>query len=155
MVTLDDVAGLVMTVLSANPASANPDVPGGAWLGRAPDTPPAYPYAVFDLKGGEKENFSGGIYIQPWVLSIGAYAQMDGEAIVPSEVEQALNEVLVTITAQASFQATALRNPNDKILHSRPIDDDGEFDPTLRNGQDVFIAGITAEILVQGDRNVT
>lgn len=153
MVTTDDLADTVTAQVQGT-SGFSTSLPGGIWFERAPDTPPAYPYAVFRLEGGDKENFSGGLYIQAWILSIAAYVEM-GETVTPPGVEQFLNSALVTVAAQDNFRNATLRNPNDRILDSRPDTDSAEFDTTLKSGKDLFSCGLECLILVQGDRNVT
>jgi hypothetical protein len=156
MVTIDDIAGAVSTVLAANTVFAN-SVPGQAWFERAPDTPASYPYAVFHLKAAPAGLSFEDAYFQAFTLTIAAYLPQGAETSPadPPSVQEALFEALVTENANSTFQGLSLRNASERILHSKPLAPSGEYAQQLRDGRDMFACGLTVEIFVQGDRSVS
>lgn len=153
MVTIDDVAGVVKARFAAVAAFATA-VPGGAWLGRGPDTPDAYPYEVHQIEAERPELFGGSIFIQKFLVRSAIYAPVGASGVDPQAVQQATNTALCSDAANTAVQAASLRNATDLVLHARPAAVKGEFAPTLREGRDVFVCGTTAEILVQSDKSV-
>ncbi len=156
VVTIDDIAGAVSSVLAANTGFAS-SVPGQTWFERAPDTPASYPYAVFHLKAAPAGLSFEDAYFQAFTLTIAAYVPQ-GTEISPADppgVQEALFEALVTDNANAAFQAVSLRNASERILHSKPLAPSGQYVQQLRDGRDVFACGLTVEILIQGDRSVS
>lgn len=156
MVTVDDIAGAVSSVLTTNTAFTTA-IPGQAWFERAPDTPPAYPYAVYHIKAANAELSFEDVYVQKFTLTIAAYVPQGSESSPsdPPGVQEALSEALVTETANATFQGIAFRNVGERILHSILLAPSGEYARQLRDGRDVFACGLTVEILIQGDRSVS
>lgn len=155
MVTTDDVAAVVNGRLGAE-ASFVAAVPGGAFFGRGPDTPDAYPYGVFRVEeAAPAKVYSGSAYTQAFRVNVGVFVP-DGQAgSDPAAVEQALFAALGTAAAQTAAQASALRNAGERVLHCKPLAPDGKFDPALLGGRDVFLCGLTVEVLVQGNRGVS
>jgi len=155
VVTIDDIAGAVSSVLTANMGFAT-SIPGQAWFERAPDTPANYPYAVYHLKTTSAGLSFEDAYFQAFTLSIAAYVPQGVETSPadPPGVQEALFEALVTENANATFQGLSLRNASERILHSKPLATSGQYVQLLRDGRDVFACGLTVEILVQGDRSL-
>jgi hypothetical protein len=156
MVTVDDIAGAVTSVLAAN-STFTTSVTGGAWFERAPDMPPSYPYAVFHIKAAPAVLSFEDAYFQTFTLTIAAYVPqgLNTSPSDPPGVQEAIFTAAVTETANAAFQAYELRNSTEHIMHSIPAVPSGQYDRTLRDGRDVFACGLTSEILVQGDRSVS
>jgi hypothetical protein len=156
MITIDDVAGAVLSVLAVDTGFAA-SVPGQAWFDRAPDTPAAYPYAVFHLRAGAAGPTFEAAYVQPFTLAVAAYVPQSTDAAPadPAGVQEALFDALATQAAEAAFQAVALRNASERIMHCRPVAPAGQYAPQLRDGRDLFACGLTVEMLVQGDRSVS
>jgi hypothetical protein len=156
VVTIDDIAGAVSSVLAANTGFASA-VPGLAWFERAPDTPAAYPYAVFHIKASPAGLSFEDAYFQTFTLTIAAYVPQGAETSPsdPPGVQEALFAALVTEDANTFFQGTTLRNATELILHSKPLAPSGQYAQQLRDGRDVFVCGLTVEILIQGDRSIS
>jgi hypothetical protein len=156
MVTIDDIAGAVSTVLAANTGFSN-SVPGQSWFERAPDTPASYPYAVYQLKAAPAGLSFEDAYFQAFTLTIAAYVPQGTETSPanPPGVQEALFEALVTENANSAFQGLNLRNASERILHSKPLAPSGQYAQQLRDGRDVFACGLTVEILAQGDRSIS
>lgn len=155
MVTIDDM-GKVVTDRQAAVAGYSTTLPGKAWFGRGPsDDPAGYPYSVAQIEFGAAKNDSGGGYTQPWTVRLAAYAPVGATGVNPQTVEQLFNNALVSTAAIAALRATALRNTGDKIISSKLVPGKGEYAKELREGRDVFVCGLTAEILVQGDKGAT
>lgn len=148
MITPDDVSSLVgdRTAAVANYAAA---VPGGTFFDRGPDAPSDYPYMVFKLEFGELVTTSGPLYTQNVRVRSAAYS-VPGQGS-PQDVALALFECFGTVDANTAIVGTLMRG-NDKPLSCRAAISRGEFEKTLRNGQDVFLCGLTFDILFQGDR---
>lgn len=155
MITIDDVAGAVLSVLNASAAFAAA-VPGQVWFERAPDMPSAYPFAVFHLHAATAGLSFEDAYTQAFTLSIAAYVPQGAESSPsdPPGVQEALFSALASEAANTAFQALALRNASERILHGKPLAPAGQYARQLRDGRDVFACGLTTEILVQGDRSV-
>lgn len=149
MITPDDVGKLIgdRTEDVSNYAAA---VPGGTFFDRGPDDPAAYPYMIFKLEFGELVTTSGPLSTQNVRVRAATYSAPG--AGNPQTVALALFECFGTQAANLAIIGTAMRNGNDKPLSCRPAISRGEFDKTLRNGQDVFLCGLTFDILFQGDR---
>jgi hypothetical protein len=153
VITADDVMKAIGDQLSAA-ANWSAAVPGGVFFARGPETPAAYPYIVAQVQGGRAEVFSGSLYIQPWSVRLAAYCQAGG-AVNARTVEQLMNGQLVTLAGQTAMRGAILRNNTEKVLHIVPAAGDGKYAPELRSGQDVFVAGLTVDLLLQGDRSVS
>ena len=156
MVTIDDVAGAVLSVLAADSGFAT-SVPGQAWFERAPDTPAAYPYAVFHLRAATAGLSFESNYVQAFTLTIAAYVPQSTEASPsdPPGVQEALFTALATDAAETVFKSVALRNASELVLHCKPGAPSGQYAQQLRDGRDVFACGLTVELLVQGDKSIT
>lgn len=156
MVTIDDIAGAVLSVLAADTGFAA-SVPGQAWFDRAPDTPAAYPYAVFHLHAAAAGQSFEAAYVQTFTLAVAAYVPQSTEASPadPPGVQEALFAALATQAGESALQGVALRNASERILHSRPVVPSGQYAQQLRDGRDVFACGLSVELLVQGDRSVS
>lgn len=156
MVTIDDIAGAVLSVLSADGGFTS-SIPGLAWFERAPDTPAAYPYAVFHLKAAPAGLTFESNYIQAFTLSIAAYVPQSTEASPadPPGVQEALFAALAAQSAETAFQALTFRNAGERVMHCKPLVPSGQYAQQLRDGRDVFACGLTVELLVQGDRSVS
>ena len=142
MVTLDDVAGIVKAQLAAQ-SGYNTTLPGGSWFDRGPDTPAGYPYDVFKIEAGLSELTSGGAYVQRFTVRVAGYCPLGDSGV---------NVQLVSVAAQTALLAASLRNASEKVLAGVPSSARGEYAPTLRDGKDVWIAGLTVDLIVQGDR---
>src|SRR5580698_9436035 len=103
MVTIDDIAGAVSSVLAASTGCASA-VTGQAWFERAPDTPASYPYAVFHLKAAPAGLSFEDAYFQAFTLTIAAYVPQGSETTPsdPPGVQEALFEALATENANSS-----------------------------------------------------
>lgn len=153
MVTLDDIAGWIggkLTALSAFTTA----VPGGVWNVGAdgsggPDAPTAYPYATMRVTAREPKWNSGDLYTQAFTVRVAAYAPVGASGSDPQAVQTSIRTALQWATP------AALRNATDRVLHVRPTEPAGTFDARRRAGRDVFVAGESFEVLVQGDRSVT
>ncbi len=154
MITADDVAKLVGDRLQAT-SSFVLSVPGGIWNQRANNTPSNYPYAVAKYTAAPPIASFDDVYCQAWTVQIAAYCPIGIPGLDPAAVQQALFAGLCTEAAMAALQATGLRNATEHVMHSIALPPTGEFDPRLREGRDVFVAGLSVEIMVQGDRSVT
>lgn len=153
MITPDDIGVLLKARFAATSAFGTA-VPGGAWFGRGPDTPDAYPYAVHQIEATPAVTFTADAYIQKFTVKVAAYAPVGDSGVNPNTVAQAMYAALCTTAAQALFQAAGMRNPNEHVLHARPVSPTGEFADKLRDGKDVFVCGLSVELLCQGDRSV-
>jgi hypothetical protein len=143
-------------VLSANvPFGAA--LPGGAWLDRGPDTPTGYPYAVYRVEAQPTDLAFDDAYLGRFTCTIAAYVPLDATAPPRDtpDVQQAIFTALVTDSANDAFMGLALRNPTEGIRASKTKNPEGKYDPTMRNGRDVFMSGLTWEITVQGDRSIS
>lgn len=154
MITADDVAAAVVARTAAL-ASFVAAVPGKAWFDRGPDVPDAYPYAVFKLKAGEQRRASGTAYAQAWACEFAVYAPVGAAGVNQQSVQQALADCFVTAAGRTQMRAAALRNATEKVLDSRATDHTAAAAKELREGRDVFAAGLSFELLVQGDRSVS
>ncbi len=156
MVTIDDIAGAVSSVLAADTGFSG-SVPGQAWFERAPDTPATYPYAVFHLKAATAGLSFEDAYTQAFTLVIVVYVPQGIETSPANSpgVQEILFSALVTENANSNFQGLSLRNASERILHAKPLTPSGQYAQQLRDGRDVFACGLTVEILVQGDRSVS
>jgi hypothetical protein len=160
VITTDDIAGAVLARFAAvDPGWTT--LPGKAWFGQGPDDPTAggttagYPYVVFQVEAGTTQTYSGAAYSQTWTVRAAAYYQV-GQTGAPTlqAVEQLLQTALASSAAQTALRSASLRNSGDRLLSSRPLESaDSKYAPTQRQGQDVFLAGQSVEILVQGDRS--
>lgn len=148
MITTEDIAGAVAPALNAQAG-----LPGKAWPGRGPDEPAAYPYAVFTVTPDDAETFSGPKYVQKWRVRAAAYIPVGApDPVSVADTLIALNTALALTTSPV---VGALRNPGEKVMSTRPVVADEEYDPTLREGKDVLVAGVTVELLCQGDRSIS
>lgn len=154
MVTVDDIAKVVSDRLKAV-IGQDTTCPGGHWFDRGPDNPASYPYDVFRVEAGEAEQFSGAIYVQHFTVTIAGYCPMGASGVDTQAVEQLFHNALVSESATAALRSATLRNATDKVLHAKPVRGTGEFDETLREGRDVFVAGLVADVLIQGDGSVS
>ena len=151
MVTLDDVAGIVKAQLAAQ-SGYNTTLPGGSWFDRGPDTPAGYPYDVFKIEAGLSELTSGGAYVQRFTVRVAGYCPLGDSGVNVQLVSQLFHAALVSVAAQTALLAASLRNASEKVLAGVPSSARGEYAPTLRDGKDVWIAGLTVDLIVQGDR---
>lgn len=154
MVTVDDIAAVVKARLAAVPGQ-DATCPGGHWFDRGPDEPSGYPYDVFEVEAGAVEQFSGAAYLQKFTVTLAGYCPVGGTGVDVQAVEKLFHDALVSEEATAALRATALRNATEKVLHAKTLRDSGEYEETLREGRDVFAAGLVAEVLVQGDGSVS
>jgi hypothetical protein len=143
-------------VLSENAAFTSAVV-GGFNYERPPDNEPqVYPYAVYHLKADAPERAFDAFYFQKFTLDIAAYVPQGAETS-PSDapgVQEAMYFALASDSANIIFMATALRNATELILHAVAKQSTGAYAGTMREGRDVFTAGLTVEFLCQGDRTV-
>lgn len=155
MVTLDDIANLIEAQLIATSGYAAA-LPGGAIYDRGSDTPNGYPYAVYGIKASPAELIFEDAYSQKFQVSIASYCPPTVvTGISTSTVQQFFWTALAIEAANNTLVATALRNPTEHVLHAIPQPETGAFAPQLREGRDVFVCGLSVEILVQGDRSVS
>jgi hypothetical protein len=147
VITTEDINTVVVAALNAQTA-----IPGKAHPGRGPDEPTAYPYVVFMVTPDAAETFSGARYVQKWRVRAAAYIPVGApDAVSVADTLAALNTALA-ITAAAVV--ANLRNPGEKVMSTRPVMSEEKYEPTLRQGKDVLAAGVTAELLCQGDRSI-
>lgn len=154
MVTIDDIAGAVKARLAAVSGQAT-TCPGGHWFDRAPDAPDGYPYDVFRVRSAQSTPTTGGGYVQIFTVELAGYCPIGDTGVNTQSVQQLFNDALVSSAAVTALQAVSLRNATEKILAGRLADEEGRYDRSQRQGRDVFVAGMTAELIVQGDRSVT
>lgn len=153
MVTADDVAGLVLSRFEASPGFAAV-CPGGAWFGRGPDVPDAYPYAVYEVTAGKSESFSGSVGLARYTVRAVAYCPQGAAASDPAATHQFLLDALASDEANAWFQEQALRNETDLVLHCLPAASDEKAEQRLREARDVFTPVVSADLLFQSDKGV-
>ena len=153
MITVDDIAGVVLARLAATDPG-NTICPGGHWFDRGPDAPAGYPYDVFKIEARPPRMTTGAPYDGVFVVRIAGYCPLGDSGVNPQAVEQLFHNALLTLAACTAMLALSLRNVTERVLVGRPSTAKGEFDRTLRQGKDVFVAGITVELVVQGDRSV-
>jgi hypothetical protein len=155
VVTLDDIA-LIVTNQLVNTNVFAAAVPGGNFYDRAPDTPTAYPYDSFTIATTPPDLAFGNVYIQKFQVAIGCYCPpSEMTEIDTATVESALWTALGTEAVSTALMTTPLRNLSERIMHSKPLPETGAFQPSLREGRDIFVCGLTVEIQVQGDRSVS
>lgn len=153
MITLDDIAKVVKDRHEAV-TSFTTIVPGGIrWL-RHDDIPSSGIYIVFQIKGGPNRLTTGAGYVQIWTVDAAAYMPIGDSSTNAQNVEQVLHAALVTTGANTSLLAVSLRNASEKVLAGRVAGEQARFDEKIREGRDVFVAGLTSELIVQGDRSV-
>lgn len=144
MVTADDIAAAVGGLYAGSAAFAAA-APGGPWNTQGPDVPAAYPYAVFKITGGGPLWNSGPIYTQVFRVAVAAYAPVGDSGVDQTAVQQALWTAVCR-------QTPALRTPaTQRVLAILPSAAEARYDPARRDGKDVFVAGYTFDIQVQGD----
>lgn len=152
MLNPDDVAKVVKDRTEAVAAFVSA-VPGKAWFERGPDAPDSPIYAVFRLKPGGCEVFSGPAYRQPWVVELAVYCPVGATGVNVQAVAQALADCFLTTAAQTALKAAALRNAGERVLHSRPLQPSASYAKELREARDVFLCCVEFELLMQGDRS--
>jgi hypothetical protein len=145
VITTEDINTVVVAALNAQTALA-----GKAWPERGPDAPDAYPYVVFTVSAQAAETFSGARYVQKWRVRAASYIPV-GTAVSVLDSLSALSTALAVTGAPV---VTGLRNATEAVMATRPITAEEEYAPTLREGKDVLHAGLTVELLCQGDRSV-
>jgi hypothetical protein len=153
VITLDDVAALVHTRLYGA-ADGTAALPGGHWYERGPDEPVGYPYDVFTIEAGRAEQFSDSTYLQTFTIRVGGYCPVGHTGADVEGVARVFKDALATDLAVSDLREAPLRNPTEKVLHCRVVADEGEYDRELREGRDVFAAGLTVEMVFQGDSSV-
>lgn len=126
--------------------------PGGHWHGRGPDNPAGYPYDVFKVDSQASNLTSGDLYDQTFVVRLAGYCPIGLSGVDANAVQQLFCSAFLTSTAQTALLALSLRNNDDKVLGARLSDVKGEYAQSLRDGRDVFLCGMTVEIIVQGTR---
>jgi hypothetical protein len=146
VITTEDINTWVAAAVNAQGA-----ITGKAWPGRGPDAP-AYPYCVFFLHALEAETFSGAKYVQRWQVRAAVYVPIGAPS--PISVATALAALNTALVVTAAAVVGDLRNAGEKVLSTRPVTSDEKYAPTMREGKDVLVAGVTAELLCQGDRSV-
>ena len=152
MVTIDDIATVVAARLAAV-VGASTTCPGGHWFGRGPDSPSGYPYDVFAVEAQAARATSGALYDQTFVVRLAGYCPIGDTGVNVQAVAQLFHDALVSIAANTAIRAVSLRSATEKVLAGRPSAARGEYDRSLRDGKDVFVTGLTAEIVVVGDRS--
>ncbi len=130
-------------------------VPGGGWFGRGPDSPSAYPYAVHTIEADAQKTMTNNAYVQKFTVKVAVYTLVGvAPATSPQTVALALVSALCITAAQTAFQAASLRNGTEHVLHARQVTPKGEFADKLREGRDVFVCGLSVELLCQGNAAV-
>lgn len=147
MITTEDISAVVTPAIDAQTAIA-----GKAWPGRGPDAPDAYPYVVFTVSASNAETFSGPKYVQKFRVKAAAYMPIGGDPAV--DVGNTLKALCAALCVSGAPVVAALRNSGEKVLHSIPVTSEERYESKLREGQDVLAAGVTVELLCQGDRSV-
>ena len=157
MITADDIAGLVVLARTAAVTGYATTLPGASWYGRGPSNDPAgYPYDVFQIEPGPVKNSTGGGYTQVWTVRRAAYAPVGATGVDVNAVLKLYNDALVSTAAQTALRAIAMRNATEKVLRAKLVaGSPSQYARELRDGRDVFVAGQTVEILVQGDKDAT
>lgn len=146
MITTEDIDTRVASAINAQAAIA-----GKAWAGRGPDAP-TYPYCVFLLHALEAETFSGARYVQRWQVRAAVYVPIGAPA--PISVASSLAALNTALAIKTAAVVGNLRNSGEKVLSTRPVMSDEKYAPTMREGKDVLVAGVTVELLCEGDRSV-
>lgn len=149
MVTPDDVAKVVLDRLAAVTSSST-ICPGGHWFDRGPDDPAGYPYDVFRVEAGPARIVSEFYCFQSWTIRLAGYAPVGETGVTVANVEKLFLDALITDAANTALRAVSLRNTGEAVIHGLQSAAEGRYDPTLREGRDVFVAGLTAELLVMG-----
>jgi hypothetical protein len=148
VITTEDINTVVAGALNAQSALA-----GKAWPGRGPDEPGAYPYAVFTVRAGDAQTFSGTRYVQKWRVRAAAYIPIGAPSALT--VADVLAALAVALGITSAAVVTDLRNTGEKVLGTRPVTAEEWYAPSLRAGKDVLAAGLSVELLCQGDRSVS
>lgn len=155
MVTYDDVAKVVFDRQAADSGYAA-TLPGKAWTDRGPPGDPAdHPYSVAKIESGPARNNTGDLYTQSWTVSLAAYVPVGHTGANVQAVRQLFHNALVSAAAITALRAVALRNATEKILSAKLVTGKGEYARELREGRDVLLVGMTAELLIQGDKGAT
>lgn len=155
MITFDDMVKVIFDRTRFNLSAFNTALPGGQWTGRGPPgDPDGYPYAVMQIESGAVKNSTGGLYTQLWTARLAAYAPMGDAATSIQGVLQMWNTSLLSTAGNTALRGAALRNATEKILRAHLAPGKGEYAKELREGRDVFLAGLSLELLVQGDKDV-
>jgi hypothetical protein len=154
VITFDDIAELVHGRFATEDAGWL-TAPGKQWTGRGPDAPDGHPYLVSQVEAGPEKATSGAAYTQGWTVRTAAYCPVGAAGVDIAAVEQLLNAALASADAMAALRAAALRNATEKVLSAKVVPGKGEYARELREGRDVFAAGLTVELLVQGDRSAS
>jgi hypothetical protein len=146
MITTEDINVRVVAAVNAQGAIA-----GKAWPARGPDQP-AYPYCVFTLRALAAELIFGVTYFQHWEVSAAVYVPVGAPS--PISVADALAALNTALVVKAAAVVGDLRNPGERVMATRPVTSLERYAPHLRDGKDVLIAGVTADLICQGDRSV-
>lgn len=147
MINTEDINVVVAAAINAQSAIA-----GKGWPGRGPDEPTAYPYVVFTVRAEDAESFSGARYTQKWQVRAAAYIPVGApSAISVLDTVKALSTALVVSGAAV---VAALRNSGERVMSTRPVTAEEQYEPNMRAGKDVLAAGLTAELLCEGDKSV-
>lgn len=149
MILTADVMKVATAALDAQTA-----LRGKAWPHRGPDVPDAYPYVVVKVRPQAAETFSGSRYVQKFMVQAAAYIPLGPAAEGDPTREDAMKALAAALTTSTAAVVTTLRNAGERVLHAIPSTADERFDPRLREGKDVLVAEVTAELLCQGDRSV-
>lgn len=154
MITVDDIGKVVLDRLAAVTSSAT-ICPGGHWFARGPDDPAGYPYDVFGVSAGGSRIVSGDFYTQEFLIQIAGYCPVGATGVTVANVEKLFYDAITTDTANVALRAVSLRNTGEAVLHCIIATVDADYAPTLREGRDVFVAGMSARMVVLGRLDVT
>jgi hypothetical protein len=154
VVTVDDIATVVLTRLAAVAGHAT-TCPGLHWFARGPDEPAGYPYDVFQVEAGPARYTLGDFYTQTFTVRWSAYCPAGEVGVSAQNAEKLFADALLTDAANIALRAVALRNANENVLEGRQSTAKGEFAPALREARDVFLAGVTADLIVLGRTDLT
>lgn len=147
MILTEDINTVVLTALNAQSA-----LTGKAWPNHGPDAPTAYPYAVFVATPLEAESYSGPKYTQRWRVRAAAYVPVGAPSAI--SVIDTLKALVTALGISSAVVVAALRNSGEAVRATRPVDGDDAYAPTMREGKDVLVAGVSVELLCEGDRSV-
>lgn len=147
VVTPDDVAAGFLELWNALPHEL---VTGGLHHQRAPNAAQP-PYAVMTIEDGDTEEFSGGTYLQKFIVRVAAYTNTPTPNSGPIRREA---ETAFRHAERREGPGPKFRVPNaDQVLHVRPVPGGLEYAPQTKDAQNVVVPTGAWEVLIQADRN--
>ncbi len=117
-------------------------VPGGLWHGRTKQDA-TYPHAEQMIEAGDREEFSGLAYLQPFTVTI----QVRDAAASP-----ATDAIHARMSTLLDRNALSIAGSGTRVVHVRPKAPRLTLEDKTREANNVLIAAATWEILVQADR---